>query len=201
MTNNMLPEEKLLRLIKGGAKAAIKPESHQANPPEKEPKIALPSINFPHFTFNKIIGIVFAISTLWLGYSFAEPFIFKNKTEIPDAKFKEGLVEKNSQPKIKGTFKPYAFYLDGFKSNNIFSGTTAYDSAKPIGTASADLIKDINLVGIISGDEPQAIVEDKRAQKTYYLKKGQFIGELQVVDILEGKVILGYNDENYELYL
>jgi type II secretory pathway component PulC len=98
--------------------------------------------------------------------------------------------------------KPYEFYLEGIKSKQIFSSASRpEETARPASAASADLIKGINLVGIISGDRPQAIIEDKIMQKTYYVAKGQFVGAFQVEDIQEGKVILSYRGERFELYL
>ncbi len=64
-----------------------------------------------------------------------------------------------------------------------------------------DLIKDMSLVGIIAGENPQAIIEDKKTQKTFYLSRGQFMGEFQVKEIKEGKVILDYKGQSYELYM
>ncbi len=62
-------------------------------------------------------------------------------------------------------------------------------------------IQDLNLLGIVSGDNPQAIIEDKKSQKTYFLKKGDFLGDFELKDIQKGKVILDLSGQQFELSL
>ncbi|MCM8789708.1 MAG: hypothetical protein NC916_01615, partial [Candidatus Omnitrophica bacterium] len=71
------------------------------------------------------------------------------------------------------------------------------------GNANIDLeaTKDLKLLGIIFGDNPQAIIEDAKNQKTYYLNREQSIGDFIVEDIRDGKVILDYQGQKFELYL
>ena len=64
-----------------------------------------------------------------------------------------------------------------------------------------DISKKFSLVGIIAGENPQAIVEDKEAQKTYYLYKGQGFGEVTVEDVGEGRVVLNYKGREIILVL
>lgn len=201
MTDNILPEEKLLKLIRGDKKPTVKADSVPIINPEKKHGLKLHSLNFSTLTFDRIIKIIFLLSFLWLIYSFVQPFSFFDKAKLLKPAKEIVSETKQSAGRIKEQTKPYSFYFEGITGRRIFSGASAQDSQRPIGTASADLIKDINLVGIISGDEPQAVIEDKKAQKIYYLKKSQYIGELQLEDILEGKIILNYNGQSYELYL
>ncbi|MCX5712178.1 MAG: hypothetical protein NTY47_03770 [Candidatus Omnitrophica bacterium] len=102
--------------------------------------------------------------------------------------------ESSKQP-----IEPFDQYKQSISGRNIF-GQTSSDSPA---TAAIDsnLIKDISLVGILAGDNPQAIIEDKKTQKTFYVIKGQYFGEFQLEDIQEGKVILNYHGQRYELYL
>jgi type II secretory pathway component PulC len=201
MTDNILPEEKLLRLLRGGKRTTVKTDSIPVTDPARKQSLKLFSLNFSALTFNKIIKLIFLLSSLWLIFSFFQPFRFLNKAKLPKATKEVVADKKQSSTQPKEQAKSYSFYLEGVKGRKIFSSASAEDAQKSIGTASADLIKDINLVGIISGEVPQAVIEDKKAQKTYYLKKGQYIGELQLEDILEGKIILNYNGQSYELYL
>ena len=55
-----------------------------------------------------------------------------------------------------------------------------------------DISERIGLVGIITGDKPQAIIEDKKAQKTYYMSKGQSFDGYVVEEIYDDKVIINY---------
>jgi type II secretory pathway component PulC len=64
-----------------------------------------------------------------------------------------------------------------------------------------DFASQMNLIGIISGENPQAILEDKKTQKTYYVTKGQIIGSAQIEDIQENKIILSSQGKKFELGL
>lgn len=66
---------------------------------------------------------------------------------------------------------------------------------------SVDAVKDIMLAGILIEDPPQAIIKEKKSGNTYYLKKGESLGEIKIVDILEGKIVVEYRGEAYEIYL
>ncbi len=69
------------------------------------------------------------------------------------------------------------------------------------GPSLRDLVKDLSLVGIIPGDSPQAIIEDKKNGQTLFLKRGEMIDNIRVKEILSGKAILEYNDETITLSL
>lgn len=47
---------------------------------------------------------------------------------------------------------------------------------------------------------PIAIIEDTATQKTYFLKEGEFIDQVQVKSISEGRAILVYQGAQYELF-
>ncbi len=112
-------------------------------------------------------------------------------------------------PQLRGSvsseIKPYEFYQAAAAGRQIFGRLRAQEirEGNPAVPAvpTAELISSLALLGIISGDYPQAIIEDKRVQKTYYISKGQSIGELQVADIQEGKIILKRNGERFELHM
>jgi len=58
-----------------------------------------------------------------------------------------------------------------------------------------EIIGNLNLLGIITGDNNQAIIEDKALKKTFFLYKGDSLGELTVYDIKDSTVILEYKGE------
>jgi hypothetical protein len=59
----------------------------------------------------------------------------------------------------------------------------------------------LSLLGVISGATPQAIIEDKKTLKTYFLNKGESFEDIEVGDILDNKVILIYKGKQFELVL
>jgi len=200
MKDNMLPEEKLLKLIKAHKKTKAPVAEAIGNEPAGKHAIKSFSINFPNIAPGKVIKFLFFASLFYLIVSLLHPIFASSKIKLSSIEAKEKMSVQKEKSKLQPDIRPFGLYSTGIKQRNIFS-SAALDSEKPIGTASADLIKDINLVGIVSGDEPQAIIEDKKAQKTYYLKKGQLIGQLQLADIQDGKIILDYEGQRYELYM
>ena len=62
-----------------------------------------------------------------------------------------------------------------------------------------DLVKNLNLLGIITGDNNQAIIEDKTSKKTHFLYKGDSLGEFKIHGIKDSSVTLEYKGEEIEL--
>ncbi len=59
----------------------------------------------------------------------------------------------------------------------------------------------LKLQGIIAGANPQAIVEDIKTGRVYFLSLGERIGEMELKQILPGKVKLDYHGQEVELSL
>ena len=203
MRDNISPEEKLLRLIRGPKKkeslqpqnpvdSAVGPKTSLAQQQQVLQKLT------SFLNIRKIIAAAFILSSIYLILSFVYPFIAAKKEILP--KIVPGK-EEEARVETKEEIKPVDYYLEGAQRQIFSSPTAAQEAGQPPTAATADLVKDITLIGIISGETPQAIIEDKKTQKTLYVTKGQFIGELQVEDIQEGKVILNYKGQKFELYL
>ena len=67
------------------------------------------------------------------------------------------------------------------------------------GTQIAELTKDLKLVGISWGDDPDAIIENPEIDKTYFVRKGYMIDEMKVSDVQKDRVILRYKGEEVEI--
>lgn len=73
---------------------------------------------------------------------------------------------------------------------------------KEVSTVSKqELIKDLNVLGIVTGDNNQAIIEDKKTNKTLFLYKGDTFGGFTVYEVKNNEVILDYNGEKINLKL
>lgn len=187
MKDSPAPEEKLLRLIKG------------QNKPLFSPRAAGRRKLFFTFNLQKIILLAFISGGAYLAYTLIYPFIASRK--IIPAEALEGGASKISLESASPE-NNIDFYRREIAKRRIFNaGTEAVSGEGAASGVDADLTRNINLVGIISGEPAQAIIEDARTKKSYYLTKGQFIGDLKVEDIQEGKIILNYNGQSYELYL
>lgn len=199
MKDNISPEEKLLRLIRGKKKQDLVIEKQQAVKPAF--RYSIYSLAQKYLTFldlRKFIFLAFIGSLIYLVISLLYPWFGLKNIKLPKLT-PEKIVKMEIEQ--KGEVRPYEFYEKGMGGRQIFGQAAGQEAGAPASAANTDLLKDINLVGIISGDNPQAIIEDKKSQKAFYLSKGQFIGEFQLEDIQEGKIILNYNGQRYELYL
>ncbi len=203
MKDNISPEEKLLRLIKGQKKQALSAEDKQSIHPGAQalkPAVKLTLHNLPQkylyfFDARKILLGVFILSCVYLGVSLVYPWLGLKKISLPKVT-PERAGEPKQEPKEQ--VKALEFYKENMGGRQLFNSA---GSSQPNVAVNVDLLKDINLVGIITGANPQAVIEDKKSLRTYYVNKGQFIGEIQVEDIQEGKIIINYRGQKYELYL
>lgn len=205
MNDNILPEEKLLRLIRGNKNNGV-----AGNKADKEPAVDLKSPQKDYgpqlfqriaalFNFQIMLWAFFIAACLYLAISFIYAWL-----GLRGVKFSQPTPKKISEFNNASArdVLPCEFYLEGIGARRIFISPAKQETYKAtLKTVTQDLIKDITLLGIVSGESPQAIIEDKKAQKTYYLSKGQFIGELQVTDIREGKITLDFNGQAFELNL
>lgn len=199
------PEDKLLKLIRNPRKPPDSPsaqtnlsKSNTTSGINKETSLRLePNIhkygNF--FNLRKVFFWLFIASCIYLIISLIYPWVGLKNIRLPKPSG-ESTGEKQT---TKLSVKPIEEYLKNVKGRQIFSGNAALQTAQSINVANIDLMKDISLVGIISGATPQAVIEDKKNQKTYYVTKGQFIGEIQIEEIQERKIIVNYAGQKYEL--
>ncbi|MCX5697848.1 MAG: hypothetical protein NTU54_07795 [Candidatus Omnitrophica bacterium] len=203
--DNIPPEERLLRLIRGqdktaGAKDAQAPLPPQDTKPQLKSQRHNPLIRLSlKFSLKKALLLAFVLSAIYLAAVFFFPLFYSDRIDLPQAQPGRNAALQSGE--TKQNRQPLEHYLNALHGRDIFVNQLAQTKNGAPGALAADLIKDMSLVGIISGVDPQVIIEDKKMQKTYYLKKGQSIGELQIEDIQEGKIIISHNGEKFELYL
>lgn len=212
MNENISPEEKLLRLIKGQKKLenlSEKMAAPQAITSEKPSNAGAKTNNFARLNplllvrnlsrleLNKLLLILFVLSCSYLAISLIYPWFAAKEIALPKSHTLKA--EEGAAPDKE--IKPYEYYLDAAASRAIFGSASGQDSEQPARIMNPDLMKDFNLVGIIAGENPQAVIEDKKNQKTYYVTKGQTVNGMQIEDIREGKIILNADGKKYELYL
>lgn len=200
MRDNISPEEKLLRLIRGEKKDKFKqlvPASAEvSNLSAANPQPAFGKNLLKLISPQLAIRLLLALACIFLLFSIIQPFFMKKP--LPAAAQERGGLPQSQQPKIEES-KPLASYQQEISGKELFgSGHTENAPAAAIDT---NLMENLALVGIISGDNPQAIIEDIKSKKTYYLTKGQYIGAFLIVDIQEGKIIINHSGKRYEMAL
>jgi len=139
---------------------------------------------------NILLIVIIAIVTIIF---LADVFIFKEKVAIepvvPDI------------PSVKTIQLPQAQSVTAVKAEEVIAGNDAGTdkNAELKNISREEILGNLNLLGIITGDNNQAIVEDKALKKTFFLYKGDSLGELKVYDIKDSAVILEYKGEKIEL--
>lgn len=93
-----------------------------------------------------------------------------------------------------------ASYEAAFDKSGLFGRLTS-EGAGILKSSIGELVKDYRLKGVVLLDEPEAILEDARTQKSLFVKAGDHVGELTVKEIKEGKIILKYYGEEKVLQI
>lgn len=121
---------------------------------------------------------------------------------INEAQKEEGSFAVDQQsPRVR----PFSYYQDIIGKRALFKVASSLeqkdkkDAAKTI--VSSELLNNYSLKGVMGGDNPQAIIEDKKSKQTYFLSQGQLLGEFKVDEVQEGKVIFDINGQKMELSL
>jgi hypothetical protein len=145
-----------------------------------------------------IIGaliIVFIMSAYWSWKDLNKELAKRNNPAAPVAQTSSGMKEI-------ATMKGVAYYIGKLAGRDIFRRKAKLDGLadEPVFSSKmADMTADLKLVGISMSDDPDAMVEDTKFQKTYFVKSGSMIGDLRVAEITKDKVVLKYNKELFEL--
>ncbi len=103
------------------------------------------------------------------------------------------------QEKPLKKLEPEESYLNNFDRSALFGNASSGLSTPVLQASLTELTKDYRLQGVVLMDEPEAILQDARTQKTIFVKKGGALGELTVKEIKEGLVVLGYLGEEIKL--
>jgi len=137
------------------------------------------------------IFLVFSVYSSWKGLKKAALTDMSPVT----ANKGEGMIRDVSA--LKGLI----YYVDGIGKRDIFRMGGKFDSeAEPAAVSKlVELTQKLKLVGISWSDDPDAMIEDSAMSKTFFVKKGQMIGELTVDNISKDRVTVRYGKEVVDL--
>ena len=221
MKKHSSPEERLLHIIKGAGKNEIHPaagRTMQLN------KAALPKegrllseikqgrrgirnamvreiTDRAHFLARLNKGLLLISCLLIAGVTVVIRSLQISHSEIDaDNEFSS----ENAYIPEELKAKPFSYYAGLIAKKDLFKMTLEVKKETPKALMQAgplELLNNYSLSGVVSGESPQAIIEDKKSRKAYFLNKGQYLGEFRIEDIMEGKVILDFNGQKFELSL
>ena len=223
MKKDFSPEERLLRLIKGPRKkeapekegtsseirtSEVMPQMGRVPQEKIEAKASRAvSIPFPFklkgFNTRAVNSALIIILAGLLAYFIYDLFYMSYRGREMDI-LKEG--DEAIIPKIIGQedaleIKPYSHYSSSVEGRDIFMPQQVEVEPVITGPGLEEISGSLSLIGIIAGDRPQAIIEDKKTGKSHFLYKGGSIGKAKLVDILGDSVIMEYQGETFELVL
>ena len=222
---NISPEKKLLNIIEGegneipeikpspisqGKKffsiAALRGRISFLKARASQGPIKVPSISFGLGGFNVLLQLCIVGLVIYLGMSIRVEF-----SRLLNYDWKEQI---GATPLILTEVKAVAsllqsetYYLNKVKARNLFDFADELEEEKPAfkekpkqePTELEKMVEGFKLVGISWSNDPDAIIEDEKAKKTYFVKTGHEIKGIRVEAIYRDKVILHYRSQEVEL--
>jgi hypothetical protein len=185
------------------------PISHTYQEEAKKPETTKPiSISLPFRLsevntrpLNSILIIVLVAFLLYLVYDlFYGAYYKKEETDIFAGIEKKAAVSQVEKEELLD-IKPYSFYSSSIEGRNIFMPQQVEIEPVETGPGIEEIKGSLTLIGIIAGDRPQAIIEDKKSRKSHFLYKGDTIGSSKVIDILDDNVVIEYKGQRFNLVL
>lgn len=214
------PEEKLLRLIRGERKAKDKilPEKAVTRDEKDKTAVALSgpvaatrasqfrhSRNYSRFINISLIASLVIIAVVLMidviSFNLRRPAYVGEvppKAEVNAGDRTQNPPRPQPQKRVPSASSEGPELLG---SRELFRASPAAAAPARIPQAPFEKTKDLSLKGIIAGDKPQAILEDEKNKKSYFLYKGDSVNDIKVEDIQSDRVILIINGEALELTL
>ncbi len=214
------PEEILLRLIKEGRKS---PQLHsvEAEPidfanAEISPGAAIAGASPVVFRSNLLRAStqnffgdlhlaprIFLVLSVILGSSIAFNSVRDRRLSNQRLEMLWAPAARPAMTVSQSTSEPIAIpATESLPPKDLFKFTeeaAAPTAAGPAHISLNQVLSNYSLSGIVGGDQPQAIIEDKKQGKTFFLKAGDTLGEIRIVAVQDEKVIVAIGDEKAEL--
>ncbi len=151
---------------------------------------------------NRVLAAIIVISVFYLMNTFYFSIIGMKK--MSHLKFTAQESAKGARFRDVTTLKqPAAYYVDKIRQRDIFSmGAKKAVQEKAPDTVSSEIVEatqSLKLVGISWSNDPDAMIEDSKALRTFFVKRGQMIGRVKIEAIFKDKVILSYEGKEVEL--
>ncbi len=152
---------------------------------------------------NQILALVIAVTLVYFIFNLFISLSKMHKT--PNLQFKMPDTVKQVPLKESSLLRNTSYYLEKVRQRDIFKmgsigSSSAGDAAKREAISKImELSQNLKLVGISWSDDPDAMIEDTKAARTFFIKRGQMVGDLKVQAIFKDKVVLSYGKEEVDL--
>ncbi len=94
---------------------------------------------------------------------------------------------------------PLAEYEAALDQSVLFGAREEKANLSVLKSSINELVKDYRLKGVVVMGEPEAILVDARSDKSVFVRAGDQVGELTVLRIGDGSIVLGYFGEEKEV--
>lgn len=194
------PEERLLRLIRGAAKTAGRPQpAGAAGSSPALPAARWRALPWPGLAIGGL-GLLLGLELLTILVQALRPLPVVQAPQLPPAAPVAAapaapLEPLANLPSLTDATHP-VFRTSGVPAAS--SGATG----RAASGAARGLVARLTLMGIVSGEPAQAIIEDAQTKKTYFVSVGQMVVDGAVLeDVLDNRVVLVLDGERVELSL
>lgn len=150
---------------------------------------------------NRILSVMLVIIAAFFVY-----YLFRTRPDME--KIVKSIPKTSAAPKTEiEKFAPLDSYIAEVRKRDIFKPVPKDEvkGAAPTSKEAQEKLKeaarDLKVVGISWGETPKALLRSEKDKTTYFLKKGQQIGtmDVDVREITKQKVTIGYKNEQFEL--
>ncbi|MBU1871746.1 MAG: hypothetical protein KKH80_02980, partial [Candidatus Omnitrophica bacterium] len=152
--------------------------------------------------FNRALELCIFLLLFYLVSNLA--FSLMNLNKKSGFEFEAKKVSPSSGIPDMSLLKVASFYIEKARMRDIFrmglSSVVEAGQATEVPISKiAEASKILKLVGISWSEDPDVIIEDTQAKRSYFLKRGQAISDFTVKAIFKDKVVLSYQGEEFEL--
>ena len=148
---------------------------------------------------NSVLGFLVTLLCLYFFGNLVVSLINLSKTPRLESSTAVAKIE-TSFPEATGLKKAAAYYLDKIRVRDIFTmGSKKVVLNTTPTSKSMELASTLKLVGISWSTDPDAMIEDTKGLKTFFVKRGEMVGEARVQAIFKDKVVLSLGNEEFEL--
>ncbi|MDP3723581.1 MAG: type II secretion system protein N [Candidatus Omnitrophota bacterium] len=202
------PEEKLLKLIRGKTLRGGTESAEGSSPPSQAVSISLaglPGAGTQRWRWPLLaavgLGLVLGLELSVLVAQMTRPLPTVQMPSAPPASVPQAVPDADQPSEELPS-------LAASVSRPLFAVVKdEAPSAQPVeragpSRAATELAARLTLMGVVSGEQAQAIIEDTQTKKSYFVQVGQAVVEGAVLDqILDNRVILNFEGEQIELTL
>jgi len=152
---------------------------------------------------NKVLGIcIFVLAFHFISNLFTSLISLKKMPNLLLEVKKEDLKPLSLQESSVSK-KAVSYFLEKVRQRDIFKMLVdkVPKTVVQVGASSRiiEATQHLKLVGISWSNDPDAMIEDTKALRTFFVKRGQMIDEIKVQAIFKDKVVLSYSGEEIEL--